>query len=452
MSTKESNQTEAKYQYIMGKTSSPVLLGETKGSVHVLQQAGGLLPAHLGPQALSLNTETVWGDISKTILKNKDMSKNLRRMTDLLLSLSNITKAVYPGFREGRKLLQMQPVQAHVRDLSDLEDMDERGTAKALGHMVGRIVCAAIKVGKFMRIERRERFMQDLSLDMKNVSAELVRNIIDSYDSAKDLPDRSAEFKRIVQPVSETNILCVMEAVGNFFMDHDLGWLLTVPESELSKGKNFFQNRWFAWLFIERVRKTSAFHTINGSFHNGVAIYKTALNTFLTADKRGTLVRRLEHLMQDLRLLRTTDIHSFFTTLMWYIRALNLLAPNSWAPHKVESETISLLKMSKATIGDRGNIQSALVSILSNIKNKDLDSIKNSLYSLYTDVKLQECAPNLPDGFFPNYTNVKEYGETLRDLKAGKTSSSVEKHASTNKKARHFNKGQNSKPSWEFCQ
>ena len=55
--------------------------------------------------------------------------------------------------------------------------------------MEGRIVCAAIKVGKFMRVERQERFMQDLSLDMKNVSAELVRNIIDSYDSAKDVPD-----------------------------------------------------------------------------------------------------------------------------------------------------------------------------------------------------------------------------------------------------------------------
>ena len=61
------------------------------------------------------------------------------------------------------------------------------------------------------------------------------------------------------------------------------------------------------------------------------------------------------------------------------------------------------------------------------------------------DVKLQECAPNLPEGFFPNYTNVKEYGEILRDLKAGETSSSVEKCASTNKKAHHFNKGQNSK-------
>ena len=54
----------------------------------------------------------------------------------------------------------------------------------------------------------------------------------------------------------------------------------------------------------------------------------------------------------------------------------------------MESEMISLLKMSKATIGDQVNIQSALVLILSNIKSKDLGSIKNSLYSLYTDVKL----------------------------------------------------------------
>ena len=132
--------------------------------------------------------------------------------------------------------------------------------------------------------------MQDLGFNMKDVSTVLVHNITDSYDSAKDLPDRSAEFKEIVQPVSETNILCMMEAVENLLVDHDLEWLLAVPESKLSKGKNFFQNCWFAWLFIERVRKTSVFHTINGSFHNRVKIYQTNLNTFLTVNKRGTFV------------------------------------------------------------------------------------------------------------------------------------------------------------------
>ena len=126
-----------------------------------------MLPAHLGPQALGLNTEMVWGNISKTILKDKEMSKNLRRMTDILLNLSNITKAAYPGFCKGHQLLQIQLIQAHVWDLSDLEDMDERGTAKMLGHMEGRIVCAAIKVVKFMRIEKRERFMQDHGFDIR---------------------------------------------------------------------------------------------------------------------------------------------------------------------------------------------------------------------------------------------------------------------------------------------
>ena len=50
-------------------------------------------------------------------------------------------------------------------------------------------------------------------------------------------------------------------------MDHDLGCLLAVPDSEWDKGKNFFQNLWFAWLFIERVCKTNAFHTISGSLY-----------------------------------------------------------------------------------------------------------------------------------------------------------------------------------------
>ena len=40
--------------------------------------------------------------------------------------------------------------------------------------------------------------MQDLGINMKDISAELVHNITNSYDSAKDLPDWSAEFKKIV--------------------------------------------------------------------------------------------------------------------------------------------------------------------------------------------------------------------------------------------------------------
>ena len=57
---------------------------------------------------------------------------------------------------------------------------------------------------------------------------------------------------------------------------------------------------------------------------------------------------------------------------------------------------MSLLKISKAAIRDRGNMELALVLILSNFESKDLKGIKSSLYSLYTDVKLQECALNLP--------------------------------------------------------
>ena len=59
MSKEEVNQTEEKYQSEMRKTSYLVLPGETKSSMHVLQEARGLLLAHLGPQALSLNIATV---------------------------------------------------------------------------------------------------------------------------------------------------------------------------------------------------------------------------------------------------------------------------------------------------------------------------------------------------------------------------------------------------------
>ena len=88
----------------MGKGSYSTRSGETKGSIHVLQQAGVLLLAHLG-------------NISTTILKDKEMSKSLRRMTDLLLRPSKITKEVYQELHEHQELLQIQLIQVHVHDL-----------------------------------------------------------------------------------------------------------------------------------------------------------------------------------------------------------------------------------------------------------------------------------------------------------------------------------------------
>ena len=41
---------------------------------------------------------------------------------------------------------------------------DERGTAMTLGHMEERLVSAAIKVGKCMHIEHKEKFLQDLGV------------------------------------------------------------------------------------------------------------------------------------------------------------------------------------------------------------------------------------------------------------------------------------------------
>ena len=49
--------------------------------------------------------------------------------------------------------------------------------------------------------KKRERFIEDLGINIKDVSAKLVHNIINLYDSGKDLPNQSAEFNKIVQPV-----------------------------------------------------------------------------------------------------------------------------------------------------------------------------------------------------------------------------------------------------------
>ena len=50
--------------------------------------------------------------------------------------------------------------------------------------------------------------MHDLGISLKDISAELVHNITDSYNSAKGLPDQSAEFKKTIQPVGGKHFMC----------------------------------------------------------------------------------------------------------------------------------------------------------------------------------------------------------------------------------------------------
>ena len=117
-----------------------------------------------------------------------------------------------------------------------------------------------------------------------------------------------------------------MELIENFLLNHKLGCFLAAPQTDFDKGKNFFQNHWFAQLFIEKVCRISAFHTNSCFPYNDVKIYKTALIIY----KREMLVSHFEYLMQDQCLLRTFHVNSFFNTLIWYICALNLFFPNSW--------------------------------------------------------------------------------------------------------------------------
>ena len=81
---------------------------------------------------LSFNMAIIWGDICVNILNDKEMSIHQNKMMNFLLRLSNIMSSLYPEFNEDQMLIQVQLVHVHVRDLSDLEDMNEWGTTGAL--------------------------------------------------------------------------------------------------------------------------------------------------------------------------------------------------------------------------------------------------------------------------------------------------------------------------------
>ena len=85
--------------------------------------------------------------------------------------------------------------------------MGEREMAHTPRHMEGRLGSKAIQVEKIMHIESREKFLRVLGMKQKNIMAELVCNIADSYYAIKHVPNRRTKFEKIVQPVLEASIL-----------------------------------------------------------------------------------------------------------------------------------------------------------------------------------------------------------------------------------------------------
>ena len=142
---------------------------------------------------------------------------------------------------------------------------------------------------------------------------------------------------------------------------------------------------------------------------NGVEAFKRMCDTYLPQEKVDALLCRLHKNFEQLKLVRVKDVHSFFTTVGWYIRAYNKLATTK--AQKRDEATVSklvidLLSRSRHAIkGENGsNLTTALANIQSGAKSMD---IQEELYHLYSEEKLENCSTNLPNGFFPDYSYLK---------------------------------------------
>ena len=125
-------------------------------------------------------------------------------------------------------------------------------------------------------------------------------------------------------------------------------------------------------------------------------------------------------------------------TLGWYVRAYNKLASTTiqkWDEATVSKLVIDLLSRSRHAIkGENGsNLTTALANIQSGAKLMD---IKEELYRLYSEEKLENCSTNLPNGFFPDYSYVGHYEKTLLEIHQGTNPPAVAQTLADKQKAR----------------
>jgi hypothetical protein len=255
-----------------------------------------------------------------------------------------------------------------------------------------------------------------LGIDEDGLTAVIINNVLASSRQASAIPETFAEkFRKIVPSPSDSTIIHFMDCFNNILTDFGLGHMMTVSEEELRSGKYHLVDRIISTLLMEKVRKTAAFHCIQGTNMMGMALYREVVKTFFDENKKARLHEKVLDELKEIRLLRVSDVHDFFTSAQWFYHFLILLDP-VFGKHKFDKILGDCLDKSHTWLQNQKDGDVTFVGLLGRKDELGADRLKEELFKLYTAMKLS--GDGLPENFFPSYVSIKAYMKTLDELQS----------------------------------
>jgi hypothetical protein len=388
----------------------------SKDCRHVLQANGGIIANCYGKKALTLPKHTTFGNRLECILEKQELKEDFILMVGLTLELAEFTESTCPNFTEGFYLTMAQFAEAGVLGLYSLENMPETEVKAALSHVPGRVMGAAMRLGEFLRLNADHGVLKVLGIDEDGLSAVIINNVLTSQRQAKAIPEVFAEkFRKTVPSPSDSTIVHFMDSFNNILTDFGLSHMLTVSDEDLRFGKYHLVDRIISTLLMEKVRKTAAFHCIQGFNMMGMALYREVVKTFFDEHKKMRLHEKVLDELKEIRLLRVSDVHDFFTSAQWFYHFLILLDP-VFGRRKFDKILGDCLDKSHTWLQNQKDGDVTFVGLLGRKDELGADKLKDELFKLYTAMKLS--GDGLPENFFPSYVSIKAYMKTLDELQS----------------------------------
>jgi hypothetical protein len=388
----------------------------SKDCRHVLQANGGIIANCYGKKALSLPKHTTFGNRLECVLKSEELKEDFLLMVGLTLELAKFTESTCPNFTEGFYLTMAQFAEAGVLGLHSLENMPETEVKATLSHVPGRVMGAAMRLGEFMRLNADHKVLKVLGIEEDGLSAIIINNVLASHRQAKAIPEAFAEkFRKGVPCPSDSSIIHFMDCFTNILTDFGLSHMLSVSDEDLRFGKYHLVDKIISTLLMEKVRKTAAFHCIQGTNMMGMALYREVVKTFFDESKKERLLEKVLDELKEIRLLRVSDVHDFFTSAQWFHHFLILLNP-VFGKREFDKILGDCLDKSHTWLQNQKDGDVTFVGLLGRKDELGAGKLKEELFKLYTAMKLS--GNGLPENFFPSYVSIKAYMQTLDELQS----------------------------------
>ena len=402
--------------------NQPVRFGAVSSSnttspLHVLDPQSAFA---LSADVKNLSTLSVWGDPYAVIQGDHSRLDDFKKFVDMLLSLSNIPKNL-PNYTSGRELLMKRLACLHLTSFVDLGRLHLKNIIDMFAPMEPAIRSAACTLGKFLQLDQKEVVLKSLEIKVEDLDPKTVWAVLTSWERLKDFVE-DEDLKLIPTP-NEINSFIVKTALDDAMFDNNMTYLLKHDKHGLKEGVHYFENRWLARKLKQRTRKTSSSYILEREDDwNGVAAYEKLCEVFLPKEKISSLLTKLIASVTKMELRRVTDIHTFFTTYRWHVRAINSLLPDGdqWDKATEDDKCKEILVQSESK-------SNQLTSVVAQLRaGQTVDHVKSELYKVFSEEKFKGSGANLPVGFFPDYTNVRKFGELTADLKRGNNPPSLD--------------------------